>query len=382
MEKFETVIVGGGITGVALAYYLAKAGMDDILLVERAELASGSTGGSMGGVRQQFGTPHQVELAKRGRTFWSTFEDNFDHPCPYWQDGYLMFSGNEATHQMLVDSAAVQVAAGAPDVELLDAKQLRELLPWLNTEGVIGGAWTPLDGHVNPTDGLYGLAAEARKMGVTIRQDTPVFGFAANDGGWQVESATPVWGKKVVIAAGLGSPDLVRPFGVDLPITPFYVHYGYTTPVLQGERLPLTIDLDTGFCVERESDGAIVSMLSSEADLSYTANDMLADFAEEAEKRAPIFTEVSIRHTTTAAADSTGGDGNPFIGPLEDGLWTMTGFDGHGTMMGAPVAELTANLMLGTSDPVIDTSLFDPRREPNMEHREWLRASRKDPAGA
>ena len=89
----STVIVGGGITGVALAHYLARLGETDILLVEGNELASGCTGGSLGGVRQQFSTPMEVELALRGKRFWQMFEETFDAPCPYHQDGYLMLTG-------------------------------------------------------------------------------------------------------------------------------------------------------------------------------------------------------------------------------------------------------------------------------------------------
>src|SRR5215218_3573339 len=90
-----TVIIGGGITGVGLAHYLAALGETDILLVEGKELASGCTGGSLGGVRQQFSTPIEVEIALRGKRFWQTFEDIFGLPCGYSQDGYLMMTGRQ-----------------------------------------------------------------------------------------------------------------------------------------------------------------------------------------------------------------------------------------------------------------------------------------------
>jgi sarcosine oxidase subunit beta len=375
-KSVGTVIIGGGIGGVALAYYLAELGEADILVVEGRELASGCTGGSLGGVRQQFSTPNEVELALRGRTFWQTFEETFDYPCTYHQDGYLMLTGRQEIYDKLTDAAEVQRAGGASSVEMVLADDLQEIVPWLSPEGLIGGCWTPEDGRVNPTDGVYGLAAAARKLGVKFKQNTYVAKIEKVKGGWSLQTPEPISARRVIVAGGLGSPDLLRPFGLELPITPMMVHYGFTTPVVTGQRLPMTIDLDTGFCVEREQDAAVVSILTSSSPESYGVDDMLTEFAEAAAVRAPIFTEVSIRTTISAAADATGGDGHPFIGEIEPGLWTMTGFDGHGTMQGPAIAKFTANLMAGIPDPVLDPAIFEPRRLAT-ETQEWLRAARK-----
>src|SRR6185312_16982107 len=119
-----TVIVGGGITGVGLAYYLASIGERDILLLEGDELASGCTGGSLGGVRQQFSTPVEIEIALRGKRFWQTFEETFDSPCPYHQDGYLMLTGRQEIYDKLADAAQAQRGAGAGPVEMLTAAEV------------------------------------------------------------------------------------------------------------------------------------------------------------------------------------------------------------------------------------------------------------------
>ncbi|MFT4008609.1 MAG: FAD-binding oxidoreductase [Nocardioidaceae bacterium] len=375
-NKVGTVIIGGGIGGVCLAYYLAELGEADILVVEGRELASGCTGGSMGGVRQQFSTANEVELALRGRRFWQTFEGVFDYPCAYYQDGYLMLTGREELFEQLGRAAEVQRAGGAPNVEMVAAADLHHIVPWLSSEGLIGGSWTPDDGRVNPTDGVYGVAAAARRLGVKFKQHTRVAKIERSRGGWTLHTPDPIQARRVIVAAGLGSPDLMRPLGLDLPITPMMVHYGFTTPVIQDERLPMTIDLDTGFCVEREQDAAVVTILASDVPDNYGVDDMLTEFAEAAAVRAPIFTEVSIRSTISAAADATGGDGHPWIGEYEPGLWTMTGFDGHGTMQGPAIAKFTANLIAGIPDSVLDPAVFDPHRVP-AGTEEWLRASRR-----
>lgn len=375
-KSVGTVIIGGGIGGVALAYYLAELGEGDILVVEGRELASGCTGGSLGGVRQQFSTLTEVELALRGRNFWQTFEETFDYPCTYHRDGYLMLTGRQEIYDKLSDAAEIQRAGGAPNVNMVAAADLQEIVPWLSPEGLVGGCWTPDDGRVNPTDGVYGLAAAARKLGVKFKQNTLISKIEKAKGGWTLQTDEPITARRVIVAGGLGSPDLLRPFGLDLPITPMMLHYGFTTPVVSDQRLPMTIDLDTGFCVEREQDAAVVTILTSWAPESYGVDDMLMEFAEAAAVRAPIFTEVSIRTTISAAADATGGDGHPFIGEVESGLWTMTGFDGHGTMQGPAIAKFTANLMAGIPDPVLDPVLFEPRRS-LAGTQEWMRAARR-----
>ena len=87
VRRVDTVIVGGGIAGTALAYYLARGGVEDIVLLERDQLGSGMTAASFSGVRQQFSTPLEIELSKRGLRFWKTCEEQFDSPCPFNQCG-------------------------------------------------------------------------------------------------------------------------------------------------------------------------------------------------------------------------------------------------------------------------------------------------------
>src|SRR2546429_8064384 len=93
-QPVGTLIVGGGIAGCALAYYLAQEGETDVLLVEADELGSGSTGGSFGGGRQQVSTPLEIELARRGLDFWRPPERVFDSPGPGHGNGSPLLRGH------------------------------------------------------------------------------------------------------------------------------------------------------------------------------------------------------------------------------------------------------------------------------------------------
>src|SRR3989442_3980051 len=123
-QRVGTLIVGGGIAGCAFAHYLAQEGETDILLVEADELGSGSTGGSFGGVRQQFSTPLEIELSRRGLDFWRTAEQVLDSPVAWHPNGYLFTTGNPEIMSKLAEAAALQRSMGLVDVQVLGAEQI------------------------------------------------------------------------------------------------------------------------------------------------------------------------------------------------------------------------------------------------------------------
>ena len=375
MERFGTVVVGGGIVGSAVAYYLAEAGATDILLVEQDRLASGSTGGSFGGVRQQFSTPLEIELSRRGLEFWKTAERVFSSPVPFFQTGYLFVSGQPEVMARLAEAARVQASLGLTDVHVLDPEQLAEAAPWLSPEGLLGGCWTPADGRVTPPDGVAALVQAARGRGVQVREHWPVRSIQRQEGGWLVSGPSQVEAERVVACTGFWSSELMRPFGLELTIRPMQLLGAISEPALQDQPVPLTIDLDTGFCVEREGQSLVLSVLLEENPPGWSHEQMLADFGELARRRAPTLADIGIARFTTGNVD-LGGDGHPYVGEVEPGLWMAAGFGGHGTMHGPVIGRLLALAIAGRPDTSLDISALNPRRAPGSGE-EWMVATRK-----
>jgi sarcosine oxidase subunit beta len=139
--------------------------------------------------------------------------------------------------------------------------------------------------------------------------------------------------------------------------------------------VPLTIDLDTGLLIERESGGLLIAVLLDENPPGYGHAKMLEDFAELARVRAPSLADLRIAKHVVANVD-LGGDGHPYAGKVEEGMWMLAGFGGHGAMHAPPVAKLLAQTLAGRPDPTLDISPLDPWRAPDAA-AEWMVASKK-----
>jgi sarcosine oxidase subunit beta len=375
MERFGTVVIGGGIAGAAVAYFLTEEGETDILLVERAHLSSGSTGGSFGGVRQQFSTPLEIELSRRGLEFWRHAADLLDAQIPFYECGYLFVTGQPALMAKLAEAARLQTDLGLPDVRVLDAEQVPEAAPWLRPDGLVGGCWTPHDGRVTPPDGVAALIRHARRCGAQVREHWPVRRLSRDGSGWVVEGPETVAADRVVACTGFWSSDFLRPFGLDLSIRPQVLLGAITEPALTAQNVPLTIDLDTGFCVEPEGQGLLVAILLEENPPRWNHQRMLEEFGALARHRAPDLVEVGIARFTTGDVD-LGGDGHPYVGEVANGLWMAAGFGGHGVMHAPAVGQLLAKQIAGQADPGLDISALDPHRPPHAAE-EWMVATKK-----
>ncbi|MGO8958752.1 MAG: NAD(P)/FAD-dependent oxidoreductase [Streptosporangiaceae bacterium] len=368
----DMLVIGGGLNGCALAYYLTAEGITDVLLVEADELGAGATAGSMGNVRQQFGTPLEVECSRRGLAFWKSVEETFGMPCTFHDDGYLLVTGEESTATILHNQAAVQRACGMPDVQLLTPADMFDIAPYLDITGLITGSYTPHDGHVMPMDGVVALAAAARGNGARIEQHWPVERLERTASGtWRAYGPRGVIvAQRVVVVAGAGSHDLLLPFGLDIDIKEFMHYSVLTAPAYPGARLPTVIDLDMGLCVEREGESLMLAMLGRNP-APRDHEHFFELFSAAAAVRAPRLLDLEITHELTAKP-TLGGDGKPHIGQATENLWGMV-FTGHGAMHGPPIAEALAREIAGRPDKTLDLSEWDVHRTPGARSVLWRR---------
>ena len=181
--------------------------------------------------------------------------------------------------------------------------------------------------------------------------------------------------RRLVVAAGYWTPELIRQLGHDLDIRLNVQYQLLTEPTFPGERVPITIDVDSGLFVEREGPGLALAVIGRTPQLT-SHQDVLYEFTRRAQIRAPGLLNVRIAKEVTLNP-AIGGDGAPYVGELEPGLWVCC-FVGHGAMHGPPVAEFVARELAGNPDRSVDITAWDPHRSPARLNSVWWRRPEPD----
>src|SRR6202046_279286 len=147
----DVVIIGAGIVGSSIAFHLTEAGCRNVLVIEReTRQGLGSTGKSMGGVRAQFATDVNIRMSLYSIPFLARFEEATGHPSGYKPRGYLFMATDDAHMNYLRKNIARQQVLGLNNVEMLSPDDIRNVVPQLRSDDIIGGSFCPTDGFVDP----------------------------------------------------------------------------------------------------------------------------------------------------------------------------------------------------------------------------------------
>jgi sarcosine oxidase subunit beta len=357
VETADVVIAGGGIMGCALAYQLARRQVD-VLLLERAELGSQSTGKCAGGVRQQFSNEANVRIMLLGRRLFEGFEEETGGHADFRQIGYLFVLTRPQDVETFHRQMQMWHEVGLSDARWVDAEEAGRLSPLLSTEDVLGCTFCPSDGIASPADVTTGYAAAARRHGARIREGVAV--DAIEVAGGRVAgvrtSAGEVSTRAVFICAGAWSPALGRTAGVEIPVLPYRRHVLVTDSFPEISRTnPMTVDFATSLYFHPEGDGVLAGMSDRSEPPGFNEDvnwDFVEKMVEEASRRAPALQRAGLKTAWAGLYESTP-DHQAILGPIEEvpGLWCACGFSGHGFMQGPPAGLLLSQLLLdGRSD--------------------------------
>ncbi|MBA2380975.1 MAG: GcvT family protein, partial [Chloroflexi bacterium] len=236
-DHARVVIIGGGVGGTSIAYHLAERGWNDIVLVDRAELTSGSTFHSAGLVGQLRSTVTLTTMMMYGAGLYRRLRDETGVDPSWHEVGSLRLASSQARFEELQRQASWAKTFGLP-LELISASEARDRFPLMSTEGVVGAVWLPTDGWLDPSGLAMALAAGARQKGVTIRTHTRVVGIGVERNrvtGVEVEmrggERETIRADVVVNAGGMFAPEIGRLAGVAVPIIPMAHQYLFTEAI-------------------------------------------------------------------------------------------------------------------------------------------------------
>lgn len=363
----EVIIIGGGINGCAAAYYLAKKGVTDVMVLEATKsIGHGGSSRNGGGVRQSGRDVRELPYAMYGiQHLWPTLSEELGVDVEYTQKGNLRL-GKTEEHLKKLQTLASNAQAVGLDVRMVDAKEVKEICPYLSDE-VIGASWCPTDGHANPLTTTLGFYKRALEMGVRFMTDAPVKELRKVKGKVRkviLQDGTELEGETIILAAGYESRYIARTIGVDVPMTRLI------DECLVTEMQPHMFDIMLGtagadFYGHQAKHGSFVfgsdSGLEDTTEMRDPSDVVTNSMTLSASCRAimgyiPALKDAKVVRSWCGWLDMAY-DGVPFISPVEEapGLILACGFTGHGFGTGPAVGLMLAQMVVG-EETVVDIS--------------------------
>ncbi len=375
-DRARAVVVGGGVGGCAILYWLARLGWDDVVLVERAELTSGSTFHSAGLVGQLRSSLSLTKMMMSSVELYRSLEDEVGLETGWREVGSLRLASSEERMQEIARQAGWAKTFGLP-LELVSPGQAQELFPPLTTDGVLGAAYLPTDGYVDPSQLTLALAEGARRRGAEVNTGTLVTGIRLERGAVRgVETDRGEIETEIVVnAGGMYAFEIGALAGVNVPIVPMAHEYLITKPSDLPTDMPTMRDPSLLVYFRPESGGLVMGGYERHC-APWGLDGIPADFnsrlldedwprfeelMENAVVRVPGLAEMEVIRLINGPEAFTP-DGEFVLGPSDvRGFWVAAGFCAHGLAGAGGMGKLVAEWIVDGT-PSLDVWHMDSRR--------------------
>ncbi|MHB8585100.1 MAG: NAD(P)/FAD-dependent oxidoreductase [Thermoplasmatota archaeon] len=351
-DHVQVAIIGGGVNGLGTAYQLAKAGMRDIVVLERRYIPYGASGRNGGGVRAQFGTPDNVALARDSIPMFRELSTDLDFNIWFRQGGYLFLAFTDEQVAMLKRTVAFHKTVAVPS-RLVDSVEASILAPDLSLRGVVGGAYSPTDGVLFPWSVVFGYWRKLREWGIPVLTYTEVEGFDMASG--RIRSVRTSRGTVradwVVNAAGCWSREIAQSAGVSLPNLPVR-HEIMASEAVKPFLNPMVVDLRNGLYMSQDMRGEVIAGVGHAGEPAGVNFASSFDFAKRIARGIldlfPMLGDLRLMRQWAGSYDVTP-DNKPILGPAPgvSNFIQLNGASGHGFMISPMTTAITADILLG-----------------------------------
>lgn len=369
MEKFDVIVIGGGVIGTSVAFHLTKLGAKSVLLLDRATIGSGTTAQSSGILRTHYSVRENVEIAKRS---WEIFNDFANYveddeaSCGLVKCGYLISAAEGEKLQPLRASLEQQEAQGIR-LEYLSKRQASELLPIANFSDAALIGFEPDAGFADAYLVATSFAKSARRRGARVREGVAVHGLLMNGSrAIGVSSSEGDFAADTIVSTqNIWTPELQEWIQVNMPVVP----ERHAVLALECEsnpytfRMPVFKDLSSPgmlYCRSYGGKQMLVSeglvgerMADADPEQGDVHLDYIAEIGAQVADRFPAYETAGLASSWTGVYDVTP-DWNPVLGkvPGVEGLLVGFGFSGHGFKLSPVVGRVLAQSALGLATDV------------------------------
>ena len=330
----RVAVIGGGVVGCSVLYHLTKLGWSDVMLIERSELTSGSTWHAAGGFHTLNGDTNMAALQGYTIRLYRELEAITGMSCGLHHVGGITLADNRDRFDMLVAERAKHRYMGL-ETEIVSPEEIAKMAPIVNLDGIVGGLYDPLDGHLDPSGTTHAYAKAARMGGAAIETHCKVIETNQRpDGTWDVmtEKGT-IHAEHIVNAGGLWAREVGAMAGIYFPLHPMEHQYLVTDEVPEiynlGREHPHVMDPAGESYLRQEGRGLCIGFYEKPCrpwavdgtpwefghELLPDDFDKIEDSIAFAYKRFPVLERAGVK-SVIHGPFTFAPDGNPLVGPV------------------------------------------------------------------
>jgi sarcosine oxidase subunit beta len=358
--EYDVIVIGAGSVGVPTALAAAKAGLKTLVLDSLPSVAQGDNKHAIGGIRATHSLKSKIWLCQRSIEIFASWKKLYGDDIWWEQGGYTFLAFTKEQEQLLKNTAHQQKEYGL-NIDYVDSDKIKELVPGINDDDLLGGIYSPEDGNSSPLLALHAFYRKSKEYGAEYKFNEKVFditiknkkitGVKTNKAEYKTQT--------VINAAGGHAKDIGNMLKIDLPVVPESHEAGITEPV-KNFFSTMVVDIkpakdgkfgnSRNYYFYQNKEGKILFCLTPEPNIPGIDRRETSSFLPQITKRMvnllPRLKNIKIRRTWRGLYPMTP-DGNPIIGKIDglEGYINAVGMCGQGFMLGPGLGELLSRVI-------------------------------------